>query len=211
MFATLPRWSRVLGRAIVIVIMGTILADRLGPATWSFLPPVTTQIYTWVLLLGAFSLLLGVAHVTWIHLRRIQRGQAEWPLSLALVAGLVTVVILGVASPQGTASPMISFVFASVIAPGQATLFALLAFFMAGAAYRLLRINRPGGGWMLLGALLIILAQIPLTGRETLAALHPVADWLVTTPVMAVLRGVLLGTGVGAVIAGIGATVGSEG
>ncbi len=200
MFATLPAWSRRLGQTIVLITVGLILADRLGSAQWTFLPPVTTQIYTWVLILGAFSLLLGVAHVAWVHGRRIQRGEAEWPMSLALVAGLLTVFLLGVTASAGTASPMVSFVFASVIAPGQATLFALLAFYMAAAAYGLLRFGRSGGGWMLTGALLVILAQIPLTGQTVFEPLRPVVDWLVSTPIMAVLRGVLLGTALAALI-----------
>ena len=202
MFAPLPAWSRRLGQTIVILTVGLILADRLGSAQWTFLPAITTQIYTWVLILGAFSLLLGVAHVAWVHGRRIQRGQAEWPMSLALVAGLFTVFLLGVTASAGTASPMVNFVFASVIAPGQATLFALLAFYMAAAAYRLLRFGRGGGGWMLAGALIVILAQIPLTGQTVFAPLGPVVDWLVSTPIMAVLRGVLLGTALAALVAG---------
>jgi len=203
MFATLPAWSRRLGQTILIVTLGLILADRLGPAAWTALPPMTTQLYTWALILGAFSLLLGVAHVTWVHLRRIQRGEAEWPMSLALVAGLLTVLILGMTAPTGTASPMLSFVFASVIAPGQGTLYALLAFYMAAAAYRMLRFGRDGGGWMLVGALLVILAQIPLTGQTVFAPLGPAVDWLVSTPIMAVLRGILLGVALITLLAGV--------
>lgn len=204
MFATLPRGARLLGRILIILVVLLILADRFGPDSWAILPLLTGQIYTWVLILGAFSLLLGIGHVAWVHGRRIQRGEAEWPLSLALVAGLATVLALGIVGGEGTRGVMVGFVFDSVIAPGQATLFALLAFFMAGAAYRLLRVNRTGGAWMLAGAVLMILAQLPLTGRMALAGLHPVADWLVTVPVMAVLRGVLLGTGLAALITGLG-------
>ncbi len=203
MFATLPAWSRRLGQTIIIITLVLILADRLGPAGWAILPGVTTQIYAWVLVLGAFSLLLGVAHVAWVHGRRIQRGDAEWTLSLALVAGLLTVFLLGVTSPAGSRSAMLSFVFASVIAPGQGTLYALLAFYMAAAAYRLLRFGPGGGGWMLVGALLVILAQIPLTGQAVFAPLGPLVDWLISTPIMAVLRGVLLGTALAALFGGL--------
>ncbi len=68
------------------------------------------------------------------------------------------------------------------------------------AAYRLLRFGQGGGGWMLTGALLVILSQIPLTGQTVFAPLGPVVDWLVSTPIMAVLRGVLLGTALAALI-----------
>src|SRR5690242_16801919 len=88
-------------------------------------------------------------------------GVAGWPHSLALVATLVAVFVAGLLNANGVRGPIVEWIFDSVIAPGQATLFALTAFFMAAAAFRWLRIGRAGGGWMLVGALLILLAQMP--------------------------------------------------
>ena len=109
---------------------------------------------------------------------------------------MMAVLVGGVLSPQGLSSPLATWMFDSLLAPGQAALFALLIFFLAAAAYRYLRVDRLGGGWMLLGALLILLIQLPLLGNWLPEPLVNGVFWLVDTPLAAVLRGVLIGGGV---------------
>jgi len=164
---------------------------------------VTSTLLNWVLLLGGFALLLGVLNVALVHLRRIQTGQAGWTYSLVLVATLFAVLAAGLILPGGIQNPMLEWVFDNVIAPGQAMLFALTAFFMAAAAFRWLRIGRAGGGWMLTGALFILFAQMPATNASLPPAWTKLADWLLTVPVMATLRGALLGSGLALILIGV--------
>ena len=65
---------------------------------------------------------------------------------------------------------------------------------MAGAAYRFLRIGRPGGVWMLAGAAIVLLAQIPVANALLPSGFSVLAGWVVDVPGMAALRGVLLGS-----------------
>ena len=162
----------------------------------SGLPQVMATLFQWVMLLGGVALIMGVVNVAVLHLRRIQAGQRDWGLSLVLLAVMMAVLVGGVLSPQGLNSPLATWIFDSLLAPGQAALFALLIFFLAAAAYRYLRVDRPGGGWMLLGALLILLIQLPLLGNWLPEPLVNGVFWLVDTPLAAVLRGVLIGGGV---------------
>ncbi len=197
-------------------------------------------LYRWALLLAAVALLAGVLNAAWVHGRRVQRGAREWPLSLALLATLLAVLIGGTvsgplaralanstgdpnanfnavgATTSGLASAgvLMEWVFDSILAPSQRALFALLAFFVAAAAYDLLRVQRPSGRWMLLGALAVLLVQMPAaadvaraplivapaaasvasaTGGAITAA--DAAFWLLDEPVTAAVRGVLLGSG----------------
>jgi hypothetical protein len=98
---------------------------------------------------------------------------------------------------------VVEWIFDAIIAPGQASLFALLAFFMAAAAYRYMRIGRPGGAWMLAGVLAIFLVQMPASAAMTPPAFGPVVDWLLVEPVTATVRGVLLGSSLGLLIVGL--------
>jgi hypothetical protein len=161
------------------------------------------SLYQWLALLGGTALLLGVVNVVVMHLRRIQTGQRDWVLSLVLLGGLVAVLVAGLANPLGPASPVSQWSFTSVIAPGQAALFSLLVFFMAVAAYRYLRIGRPGGTWMLAGALLIWLVQIPLDSFAFPADLAAMTGWFVAGPIMAAVRGLLLGSGIALLVVGV--------
>lgn len=174
--------------AVTLVILGL---DRMG-LVW--LRPAATQLYLWAVILSAFALLLGIANVGWVHLRRVMAGQTGWQHSLALLAALLVILAAGLASPTGAASPVVEWLFDSIIAPGQASLFALLAFFMAGAAYRFLRIGRPGASWLLTGVALVLLVQMPATHALLPASAATLVGWILDVPAMAALRGVLLGS-----------------
>jgi hypothetical protein len=160
------------------------------------------------MLLAGVALLIGAANVVALHLWRIGGGQRDWVLSLVLVAVLVAVFVAGVISPAGANGPLLAWVFDSLVAPSQAALFSLLVFFMAAAAFRYLRINRPGGAWMLVGAVIVLLAQWPLLTQWLPPAYGQVTFWLLDAPVMAALRGVLLGSGIALLIVGLRLLVG---
>ena len=201
MFAQRSPWINRIALLIVALTAALILADRLGitPLT----RPAANLLYGWALLLSAFTLLLGVASVLWIHLGRIQQGSAEWPLSLLLVVAFVLVLVAGLAIPGGVTSPLLEWTFDAIIAPGQATLFALTGFFIVAAAYRYLRLSRPGGVWILAGAILTLLVQTPLSQQALPVLFVGFADWLLLGPVMAAMRGALLGGALAALFAGI--------
>ncbi|MEJ5248410.1 hypothetical protein [Caldilinea sp.] len=164
--------------------------------------------FEWVILLAGVALLLGVANVVWLHVRRILLGQRDWMLSLALLAVLTAVIGAGLLSPAGVVNPLLDWIFDALIAPGQAALYALLVFFMAAAAFQHLRVGRRGGAWMLLGFLLVLLVQTPFDGAalglgEIRGRLANATQWLLDAPVMAALRGVLLGGGLALLVTGI--------
>jgi hypothetical protein len=178
-----------------------IVLERAGAAP--ALRPVTTLLYTWTILLAAFALLLGVANVFLVHVRRVYVGQRDWVASIGLVVALFAVFVAGLVDPLGSTGPLVEWLFDTIIAPGQATLFALLAFFMAAAAYRYLRIGRTGGAWMLIGALLILMAQMPANAPLLSPTVQFGIDWVVSQPLTAVMRGALLGGGVGLLMVGL--------
>jgi hypothetical protein len=201
MFSTHAQWINRLGIVIIVMVAALIIASR-----FHLLPGLqlmATILYTWVLLLAAFALLLGIASVAWVHLGRIQGGEPEWGLSLILLIGLLGVFVIGILSPAGTNSPLIEWVFDALIAPGQASLFALTGFFVVAAAYRYLRLDRPDAIWILMGALLALLVQTPLSQQLLPPIFTSLADWLLVWPVMAALRGALLGGALAALLVGL--------
>ena len=162
-----------------------------------------TVLYEWTMLLSAFALLLGIANVTWVHVRRVIAGDTGWQQSLLLVIALLVVLAAGMFSTTGVRNPLVELLFDAIIAPGQATLFALLAFFMAAAAYRYLRIGRVGGTWLLAGVLLVFAVQMPVANASMPGPIANLVNWLVDVPAMAALRGALLGSAFALVIVAI--------
>ena len=118
-------------------------------------------------------------------------------------AAQTVILAAGVINPAGANAPVLTWVFDSLVAPGQMAIFALLVFFMAAAAYRFLRINRPGGAWMLAGALIVLVAQWPLATQWLPPAFAAATFWLLDAPVMAALRGLLLGSGIALLVIGL--------
>jgi hypothetical protein len=161
------------------------------------------MVYEWGLLLSAFALLLGTINVAWVHVRHVLAGNPGWPQSLLLVVALAVVLVTGLFSTTGVRSPLVELLFDAIIAPGQATLFALLAFFMAAAAYRYLRIGRPGGVWLLAGVLLVFAVQMPIANAVLPSAIANLVNWVVDVPAMSALRGALLGSSFALVIVAI--------
>jgi len=179
---------------IFIAILLLVGLERFGGLL--IVQPVTTALYIWMVILASVALLLGTVNVLWVHLDRIQNGAPEWLHSLALIATLLIVTLAGLLDTSGIDYPLVQWAFDHIIAPVQATLFALLAFFMVAAAYRFLRIGQTGGAWILLGALLIWVVQTPSMNGfiETLFGGDQLIIWLLEQPVMAVLRGVIMGS-----------------
>ena len=177
-----------------------IVADRTG--RWSQLETGAIHLYQWGVILGAVVVTLGLLNVAWIHLKRIIDGKKSWVHSAALLAAMIAVFIAGILSPAGIDSPLVEWVFSSIIAPGQATLFALLAFFMLSAAFLFLRADRPGGGWILFGALLMMTAQAPVAGVWMSPSVSNLASWALDVPGMATIRGALLGSSIAAIVVG---------
>ncbi|MCY3710186.1 MAG: hypothetical protein OXG26_14940 [Caldilineaceae bacterium] len=192
MYSSRSGWFNRTALLIVLAGASLIIASRFGLTP---VPPVvSTTLYGWALLLGAFALMLGIANTVRFHLIRVQRGQREWLLSLLLLIVFALVLGAGISSPEGTTGLLSEWVFDAVVAPGQATLYALTGIFLLSAAYHFLRIDRPGGLWILAGALLMLLVQTPFLYRILPTALVDLVDWLLSWPVMAAMRGILLGS-----------------
>jgi len=190
-FSSRSGWLNRIVLLIVLVNAGTIVSSRLGLPLAP--PEAATTLYGWALLLGGFAIILGIANAVRFHLVRVQRGQREWLLSLLLLIVFALVVGAGISSPEGTTGLISEWVFDAVLAPGQATLFALTGIFLLSAAYHFLRIGRPGGVWITAGALLMLLVQTPFLYEIAPEPVVDLVDWLLTWPVMAAMRGVLLG------------------
>lgn len=192
------------GRITVATVMGCFILIALDRAELvPAIHPLVLVLYRWFIILSAFGLLLGVGHLLQVHLRRVLQGEAEWGLSLLLVATALATLVAGLLQSSGVTSPLVEWIFDTFLAPGAATLYALVIFFMAAAAYRYLRITAPGGGWMLAGTLLMLLLQMPISTTLLPTMFGDNMAWLLQAPVMATFRGALLGSALALILIGI--------
>ncbi len=183
---------------VMVAVFAIVLIDRTGVLPG--LAPFSLALYEWAVILAGIAILLGVVNVLWVHWRRILHGEGEWWLSLVLVVALLSVLLAGMVNPAGDRSPLLEWTFDSVIAPGYSALFALMIFFLAAALYHRVRVGRAGGGWVLAGILLTLLAQTPAAQALLAPAWSTTIAWILNGPVTATLRGALLGVGLALVV-----------
>lgn len=143
-----------------------------------------------VAILAAFALLLGVLNLLAVHVQRLKSRRQDRGLTLALLLSLLITLGVGVAQPSGAA---LAWILDYAYLPLQSTMTALLAFFIVTAAYRTFRLRNLDAGILLATSLVLLLAQLPLGAPY----LRPLRDWLLSVPVTAGVRGLLLGVALG--------------
>ncbi len=159
-------------------------------------------------ILTAFSLVLGIGSIVQHHLLKIRRHAQHWQYSYITIIMLIVTAIIGVFGGIDPSRPGIlptrigSFSFhmqtlyTNVMVPLGATMFAMLAFFMASAAYRAFRARTVEATLLLAAAFILMLGAVPL-GRMIHAQLPAFAEWILTVPNTAAKRGILFGVELG--------------
>ena len=173
----------------------------------------------WTVIVIAFAMLLGVINVVRVHGRRIQRRQGT-VYSVVLIVAFLAVFVPGIMSsefvPEGLQSlvgptgSVVQFIYQYVQRPLQATLFSLMAFFVATAAWRAFRIRSAASFTMFVAAILVLLGSIRLAVGGGWHLLTEAKDWILSVPAMAGARGLLLGIVLGTIVAGMRLLVGVE-
>jgi hypothetical protein len=145
----------------------------------------------WTIILTAFALLLGLVNLLQVHLRRIIRrdeASAGYSVVVVLTATLVSLAGLWYGLPS---DPM-TWIFENMYVPLQGGFFALVAFFLATAAYRALRARNLETTLMLIAALVVFLGQTPILG-----IMADAREWVLNVPSTAGMRGILIGVALG--------------
>lgn len=91
----------------------------------------------------------------------------------------------------------------------QSTMFSLLAFFVASAAYRGFRARNFQSVVLLVAGVLVILGRVPL-GEMLHSKIPESATWVLNIPSMAARRGILIGIGLGSIATSLRIIVGIE-
>ncbi len=151
------------------------------------------------IVLGAFALILGLCNLLATHERRIRRRERGWPTSVAILLSALGSLVLGLVAWQ---TPAWTWFYRYLLFPLEASAGALLAFAIANAAVRTWRFGTLEGSLMLLAGLPVLLGSLPLDAGWP-AWLTSLRDWIVAVPVLAAVRGILLGVGLGVVATGL--------
>ena len=165
----------------------------------------------------AFGYVLGGASALRVNLEGIARRQPDWPYKLVLVVSLVATVIIGLVDGRrwqesGTVS---MFLYNQMYSPMQSTMFSLLAFFIASAAFRAFRIRTVEAGLLAAAALIVMLGRVPVGDALTQwlpesIRMSAFQEWIMNVPQNAAKRAILMGAAMGVMATGLRVILGIE-
>jgi hypothetical protein len=180
---------------------------------------VAKLVIDWAALLAALALIVGLLNVAAGHLARVLRRQPDWYYSLVLLASMLVVIVSGTVIglvpggytlfPSSLVEQPIRDIFSAVYEPLASSFLALLAFFSLSAALRALR-RRTADALVILIVAMIVLAVGALPQAQALPGLGEALGWVSDYVALAGARGLLIGTAIGATIAGVRVLLGFD-
>ncbi len=218
-----PRRRLRLGAALLAALTIAIaLVTLLGLEPVASLPPALNQtlnafsqlLVQLVAVIGALALLIGVSNLVRFHaaqLRKFPRSLYSLILLLSLFGVLIVRAlerggVLRVGADETPALSLLLLDVAQVVV--ESALTGLIFFALVYAAVRLMRQAVTLWNALFLAALVIVLLGFsPLGGGEALSALR---EWLLSVPVNAGTRGLLIGVALGIVVVGVRVLIGRD-
>ncbi len=202
-------WKKRLPLLIALVIGILLFLQYFVPGRTS--QDFLTLYQDWGLVIGVFGAVLGYYSILRVHIMRVAKRAKNWIFSVVTLGCIVTMVlawwIQGVES--GT---VFDNMFNYALVPIEGTVFSLLAFYIASAAYRAFRARSAQATALLIAAIILMLGRVPIGQYIAIGdtSLVDVANWILNVPNMAAKRGILLGVGLGSLLLSLKLLLGIE-
>ena len=161
-----------------------------------------TSVSKWLQIIGGFALILGVTSLFHIHAVKIRRREPGWGYSFVLYAGMIGTIVIGLwhGGKETTDGVTTAFgwIYTFMMVPLPGTMFAILAFFIASAAYRSFRARSREAAVLLVAAVIVMLGRVPL-GEHLIPVSGDITQWILNVLNASVRRAILIGISLGAV------------
>lgn len=136
-------------------------------------------------------------------------GYRDYDTTIDVAAGAVATVDVDPAMLWGTQGRVYVWLYDHVFAPCNATMFALLAFFVVSAAFRAFRMRNVEATLLLGAAIIVMLAFAPM-GNWISDDLVDVGQWILDIPNNAGRRAIMMGAAIGAIATSLRIVLGLE-
>lgn len=198
---------------LITLVVGTVLilsvffppAERLGEDFSIFFD-----------IIAVFAFFLGGGNLVRIHGNRLYKKNKDWAFSLVTLSGFFIMLIAGLfklGNPGGISADvaasgsLFQMLYDWIFNPLGATMYALLAFYVASASYRAFRAKNREATILLIAAFIILLGRTPLGVYATswipesfsLLQIPNLAIWIMTSPNLAGQRAIMIGIALGVI------------
>jgi hypothetical protein len=192
---------------LIVILLGFTFALH------TFVPhKVSVDFYdwyqSWIKAISPFGVLLGIMSLFMVNSNKIQRKVPNWQYSVVILLSLVVTGAIGFIWGTQEGTPFM-WMFKNVQMPMGATMFSLLAFYIASAAYKAFRARSVEATVLLVAAVIVMLGQVPI-GMKISKYIPETASWILNVPNLAAKRGIALGVGLGMVATSLKILLGIE-
>ncbi|MFP4459215.1 MAG: hypothetical protein ACLFSQ_06490 [Candidatus Zixiibacteriota bacterium] len=195
---------------IIAFVMGFLLLIQY------FIPGRVSQDFLrlfqdWGLVIGVFGAVMGYYSIIRVHIVKITKGVKGWYFSAVTLLCIATMVVGWLVQGVETGT-IFDNLFNYALVPIESTVFSLLAFYIASAAYRAFRARSAQATALLIAAMILMLGRVPIGQYIRIGdtSLVDVANWILNYPNMAAKRGILLGVGLGQLLMSLKIILGIE-
>ena len=151
----------------------------------------------WYMIVASAAIFLGAINLMHVHLRKIKLKLKNWKYSPVTIIGFLLMIVTGLIYGVTETKPF-DYMFMNMVAPMGATMFSLLAFFVASAAFRAFRASNWRATLLLTSAFIVMLGQVPI-GAMIWDKIPLAKVWLMSVPNTAGQRAVMIGAAMGVV------------
>jgi len=199
---------------VIAFVMGTLMAFQYyvpHEASQNLLKVVTR----WGMIISGFAMFIGAYSLFHMHWNRIKQKVSGWGYSIFVFFGAGITIIFGLYNGgkffwnDKQTGTMFDWIFDYVQVPAGATIFSILAFFMASAAYRTFRARNKEATILLISAIIVMLGRVPI-GTMISQYIPIAADWIMSVPNLAAKRAILIGVSIGVIATSIKIIFGIE-
>ena len=195
---------------IITFVVGMIMLGEAFIPHWRY-RVIAGNIFEWGLILAAAAFLLGLINLVQVNLPKVLRREPDWGYKAIMLVALVATLIVGFSDGAGRLEDGMAYkwVFDFVFIPLNATMFALLAFYIASAAFRAFRARNVEATVLLAAAIVVMIGRVPI-GEALSERLPTLVNWLMEVPNTAARRAIFIGAALGAIATGLRIIFGIE-
>lgn len=187
-----------------------------------FIPPLNILkdlFEDWFFIIAAFAIYLGVLNLLRVNADKLYKKQKDWPFGVVVILGFLLITIPGLFFSGGRSFSDLGtpfyYLYIHVYYPLSATMFALLAFFVASASYRAFRARNVEATMLLAAAFILMLGRVPIGDWITAwlpegYRLGELADWIMDYPQTAGQKAIMIGIALGVVSSALRVILGLE-
>jgi len=175
------------------------------------LQAVSDQLFAYLTSMLTAAFAIGIINLTRIHWGNVKGRRPAWKYSLVLLVCMYGMAVASmIASPFAVdpqnvvipaslvslVDPIWEFLYYKVLVSVNATIFSLLAFFIASAAYRAFKARSLESSILLVAGLLVVIGQAPIADLIW-PGFSSIRDWIMAYPNTAGQRGIIIGAALG--------------